>query len=132
MLATTIANVIVCASRSTQFPAGWNGLAATPPLAWRSYNAQVAFPGMEMSQAVIAANVAVLKDRSRSVDGMPGVSLWDVGYRTAGIDGGYANCVNGTMHDGDGNPMINEALFPDMASLVDDAHAKDVKMGWCE
>ena len=30
----------VAAPSSANFKAGWNGLAALPPLAWRSYNAQ--------------------------------------------------------------------------------------------
>jgi hypothetical protein len=83
-----------------------------------------------MTQQAIAENVAALVNRSRSVDGVP-TSLWDLGYRTAGIDGGYNACVNGTMHDAGGNPLIDTSLFPDMKGLVDGAHALGVKMGWC-
>ena len=35
---------------SSLFPAGWNGLAERPPLAWRSYNAQV--QGMKLDQVI--------------------------------------------------------------------------------
>ena len=57
---------------------------------------------MTLSQATITANIDALVNRSRTVDGVA-TSLWDLGYRTAGIDGGYELCINGTMHDQDGN-----------------------------
>eukprot|EP00937_MAST-01D_sp_MAST-1D-sp2_P000519 g519.t1 len=115
---------------STQFPAGWNGLAATPPLAWRSYNAQVAFPGMPMDEQHIRSNIDALTSRTRTVDGVP-TSLWDIGYRTVGIDGGWEQCVNRTMHDAQtGAPLVNTQLFPDLKLLVSYAHGKAVKMGW--
>lgn len=137
---------VLCAvGRSSEFPAGWNGLAPRPPLAWRSYNAQVAAPGMPMDQDSIRGNVDALVDQSRVVDGVP-TSLWDIGYQTAGIDGGYAKCVlkstgapcpaslkndgECTMHDAGGNPMINTDAFRDLKGLVDHAHSRDVKMGF--
>ena len=46
-----------------------------------------------MDQQSIQDNVDALRDKSRTVDGVP-TSLWDVGYRTAGIDGGYSQCVD--------------------------------------
>ena len=55
-------------------------------------------------------------------------SLWDVGYRTAGIDGGWEACVNHSYHDAAGRPMINTALFPDMGAMVEEAHVSDVKV----
>jgi hypothetical protein len=110
-----------------QFPAGWNGLAERPPLAWRSYNAQV--QGMVLNQQVLEGNIDALTSKNRTVDGVP-TSLWDLGYRTVGIDGGYETCINNTMHDEAGNPMINTELFPDMKGFVDYGHAKHIKMGW--
>jgi alpha-galactosidase len=121
---------------SSRFPAGWNGLAATPPLAWRSYNAQV--EGTVLSQQTMQANIEALVSRDRTVDGKL-TSLWDLGFRTAGIDGGWDLCVNVTDQDGDtkktyhdptGKPMINTQVFPDMKGLVDFSHERDIKLGW--
>ena len=127
-LAVLVANHVT--ALTTRFPAGWNGLAEKPPLAWRSYNAQVAYPGMPMDQNSISQNIDVLTNRSRMVDGAP-TSLWDLGYRTAGIDGGWEKCDGkGSMHDAGGNPVVDTTLFPDMAGLVAHGHARGVKMGF--
>ncbi len=112
---------------SARFPAGWNGLAERPPLAWRSYNAQV--QGMPLDQQTMVAAIDALTNRSRSVGGVP-TSLWDLGYRTAGIDGGWELCVNKSMHDGQGHPLIDASKFPSMKGLTDYAHARNVSMGW--
>jgi hypothetical protein len=59
--------------------------------------------------------IEVLRSRNRSVGDKP-TSLWDLGYRTAGIDGGWEFCDNSkkTYHASNGRPMINTTLFPDM------------------
>jgi hypothetical protein len=78
---------------------------------------------------VLQETIDALTNRSRTVDGVPTL-VWDIGYRTAGIDGGYEDCINNTMHDVNGNPMVNTTLFPDMKGLVQYAHARGVKMGF--
>eukprot|EP01051_Picozoa_sp_SAG22_P016190 SAG22_NODE_2240_length_2803_cov_1.576923_4_plen_284_part_00 len=111
------------------FAAGWNGLAKTPPLAWRTYNAQ--YLGMEMDEQMMRESIDALTARNRTVDGAP-TSLWDIGYRQAGIDGGSELCAEDrhSHHDAAGNPEINTALFPDMAGLVRYAASKQVGVGW--
>jgi hypothetical protein len=124
---TVVCSVASVAGLTKEFPAGWNGLAERPPLAWRSYNAQV--QGMPLTQQVMQESIDALTSKKRNVDGVP-TSLWDMGYRTAGIDGGYESCTNNTMHDHAGNPIIDTKIFPDMKGLVDYGHSKGVSMGW--
>ena len=119
----------VQAPSSTKFPAGWNGLAITPPLAWRSYNAQR--EGLVLNQQTMQETIEVLRSRNRSVGDKP-MSLWDLGYRTAGIDGGWEFCDNSkkTYHASNGRPMINTELFPDMKALADFSHEREISLGW--
>jgi len=113
---------------SSKFAPGWNGLARTPPLAWRSYNAQVDSQ-FAMTQANFVEIIDALADRSRTVAGVP-TSLLDLGYSTVGIDGGYELCPGGTGHDADGRPIINTATFPNITALAAHAHALHIKLGW--
>ena len=61
-----------------------DGLALTPPRAWRSWNQ---FNGA-VTQADVERALHGLADRSRLVDGKP-TSLADLGYTDAGIDDGW-------------------------------------------
>lgn len=57
-----------------------------------------------------------------------------MGYNDFGIDEGWEDCKagpGGTQHDAAGNPLINTTRFPDLASLVDTAHAENLEIGWC-
>jgi hypothetical protein len=38
--------------------------------------------------------------------------------------------VNGSFHDAEGRPLVDEAKFPSLASMVAHAHAIGVKAGW--
>lgn len=75
--------------------------------------------------------IEALRSRNRSVGDTP-TSLWDLGYRTAGIDGGWELCDNSkkTYHASNGRPMINTDLFPDMKALADFSHERKVDVGW--
>ena len=64
-----------------------DGLALTPPRAWRSWNQ---FNGA-VTQADVERALHGLADRSRLVDGKP-TSLADLGYTDAGIDDGWQEC----------------------------------------
>ena len=55
-----------------------NGRAHRPPQGWRHWNQW----NGDITQAIIEENMHMLADRSRS-----GVSLADLGYNDAGIDG---------------------------------------------
>ena len=109
------------------YPPGWNGLATTPPLGWRSWNSY----GNRVSADNFNATMEAMAAKLWTVDGKDNVSLIDVGYTTAGIDEGWEGCgqgVNGTQHDAAGNPVVN-AKFPDMAGLVKQGHKLGLQAG---
>ena len=117
---------------STAFPPGWNHLAKSPPMGWRSWNA-------------FGANINDKTFRNDAIDAVTAkvwdvggakASLFEVGYTRVGIDEGWENC-SGTdpdhglrQHNVDGTPMINVDKFPDLKGLVDYGHSKGVLMGW--
>ena len=67
------------AALPTEFPPGWNGEAVRPPMAWRSWNAFLA----NIDDALIRANIDALVEKTKA-----GLSLWDVGFKSIGIDEG--------------------------------------------
>jgi hypothetical protein len=104
-----------------------NGLALTPPLGWRSYNAF----GGHVSQPLMEAMMDALVDRSRAVDGTP-MSLLDLGYNHVGLDGGWNYCFpeNHTFHwASDGRPVWNDD-FPNPSAMVAKAHTLGLRPGW--
>ena len=116
---------------STAFPPGWNHLAKSPPMGWRSWNAFGANINDKTFRNAIDAVTAKVWD----VGGAK-ASLFEVGYTRVGIDEGWENC-SGTdpdhglrQHNADGTPMINVDKFPDLKGLVDYGHSKGVLMGW--
>eukprot|EP00040_Diaphanoeca_grandis_P044837 m.271969 g.271969 ORF g.271969 m.271969 type:complete len:602 (+) comp98455_c0_seq1:225-2030(+) len=115
---------------SKAFPPGWNGLAKTPALGWRSWYAYYT----NMDQSMISDVIDALTANNRTVKGWDGpVSLCDLGYCAAGIDEGWEGCglgVNDTQHYLNGTPAVNPIKFPDMKGLVEYGHSKGVKMGW--
>ena len=128
--------LLCCASahgRSTDFPPGWNGLAAKPPMGWRSWNAF----GNRITQDMMLSAAAALTARTRRVSGhAANVSLCDVGYCSVGVDEGWENC-SGTaprsgqrQHDAAGLPLIDTHSFPDTAGMVAKIHALGLSAGW--
>ena len=104
-----------------------DGLALTPPLGWRSYNAF----GGNFDQVTMVAMIKAMVDRSRSVDGKP-TSLPDLGDKRVGLDGGWNYCFpeNHTFHwESDGRPVWNDG-FPDPKAMVAEAHALGLSPGW--
>jgi hypothetical protein len=121
--------VLLCASivRATNngFP---NALGVTPPRGWRSWNA---FQG-NISQARISAQFAGATAVRFTIAGVP-TSLASLGYSNIGIDDGWDACgqgINGSFHDSNGDPMIDETLFPDMAGMVKSAASENLTMGF--
>jgi alpha-galactosidase len=105
-----------------------NGLAPTPPMGWRNWNA---YQG-DIDDSVIRMAIDRMTSRKRLVDGMP-TSLSDLGYGRVGIDDNWQACgtgYKGSFHAQDGTPLVNASRFPDLKSLVDYGHGKGVKMGW--
>lgn len=119
---------LLCCFLSLPVGALENGLARTPPLGWRSWNAY----GGGVTQQKMEAVIVAMADRSRMVDGAP-TSLHDLGYEFIGLDDGWQACgagVNGSFHDAAGRPLIDTAKFPDMKLMVAAAHARGLKAGW--
>lgn len=102
-----------------------NGLALTPPMGWRSWNAF----HEDVSQSVMLQQVsAIAKRRTPSQP-----SLLELGYNHVGIDNGWEACgagVNRTFHNASGYPIVNKTIFPDMAAMTAEAASKGVTMGW--
>eukprot|EP00038_Savillea_parva_P008836 m.179517 g.179517 ORF g.179517 m.179517 type:complete len:497 (-) comp14778_c0_seq1:22-1512(-) len=73
----------------TQVQGGSNGLAVKPPMSWRSWNQF----GWYITQDVILSAAQGLVNSSRPIKGMPpGTSLLDLGYKSVGMDEGWAAC----------------------------------------
>jgi alpha-galactosidase len=119
--------------------AGNNGLALTPPLSWRSWNAF----GWQISAETMRIAANGLIDTSRAIIGRPsGTSLLDLGFNSVGQDEGWAACApqpgypsgNWMFHksnvDGSISPVVNQTLFPDMKGLVEEIHSKGLQVGW--
>ena len=88
-----------------------NGLAATPPMGWRSWN----FMKQNVSQERILQQVAAV---TASRNGKP--SLLELGYNHVGIDDGWQACgagVNHSFHNATGYPIINLTRFPSMLAM---------------
>ena len=116
------------------FPPGWNGLATTPPMGWRSWYAYYTSFDQGMIETVIDALVA----KNRTVAGWDGpVSLCDLGYCDVGLDDNWQKCgeygrKKGTLtsHDEHGTPMVNTKIFPDLKAMTDHAHKLGLTAGW--
>ena len=129
ILLSGILSAASAAGKSKEFPPGWNGLARTPPMGWRSWNAF----GNRISQSMMMDAAAAMTAKNRSVKGWEGVvSLCDLGYCSVGVDEGWEGCgagVNGTQHDAAGLPTI-DSNFPDTGKMVDEVHNLGLECGW--
>ena len=119
--------------RSTAFPPGFNGLAKTPPMGWRSWNAF----GNRITQEMMIDAAQAIVAKNRSVVGYyESVSLCDMGYCSVGVDEGWENCSGvdpghgERQHDAAGLPLIDLNSFRDMGSMVDKIHALGLAAGW--
>mmetsp|Transcript_19909 Transcript_19909/g.39077 ORF Transcript_19909/g.39077 Transcript_19909/m.39077 type:complete len:454 (-) Transcript_19909:128-1489(-) len=109
-----------------------DGLARTPPMGWRSWNAY----HDKVSQDIIVKAAREIAQK-RDVNGRPvntgGISLLDLGFNDVGLDDNWQACNKGfhnTFHDQQGMPLINTELFPDLKKMTDDIHALGLKAGW--
>jgi alpha-galactosidase len=160
MLAAARASALLLVLAAPAARAGFNGMARTPPMSWRSWNQF----GCNVSQPDISAASRALVDRSRTVDGVP-TSLFDLGYVTVGLDDCYqgltptSGCTYPgygsdalafeleaeggaaaaaapprgppyTQHDDNGRPLINRTRFPDLLALTAEAHALGLQAGF--
>lgn len=119
---------------------GFNGMARTPPMGWRSWNQY----SWQIDETVVLNALDGLIDTTRPIVGLPsGSSLKDMGYAEVGIDEGWASCgwPHGFPHGGwayhrtdptTGQvlPVINTTLFPSLASLNSQLHASGLRSGF--
>jgi len=101
------------------------GIAITPPMGWRSWNAF----SLDISEGRILQQLSALRQPG------PGqsASLLILGYDEVAVDDGWQACgagVGGSFHDVDGHPLVNKTRFPDIKAMVTAARAQGVKMGW--
>ena len=99
-------------------------------MGWRTWNQ---FQGA-VTQDIVAANMRVLADRSRMIDGKR-QSLADIGYTDAGIDDGWQQCGSYgpegyRYHDANGSPVVDTSEFPDLAAIPSLAHSLNLTAGW--
>ena len=76
--------------------------------------------------------IDALVSKTWTIEGEANKSLADAGYTSMGIDEGWEGCgqgINGTQHTASGDPVINNARFPDMKGLVDYGHSNGLKIG---
>ena len=131
--------VLVLSTSLPTAPAADNGLALTPPLGWRSFNAFWGIIDQQKMETIMDAMV----NNSRTVGGKP-TSLVELGYRHVGLDGGWNYCFpnNKTFHMEDGTPVWcdwakgrpcqGNVSFPDPQHMVTKAKSLGLSPGWCE
>lgn len=122
------AQFLILAGLGVANAAGPDGLARTPPMGWRSWNAF----GRNINQSKMQEIMDVAAARTRTVNGAP-TSLLDLGYINMGLDDNWQDCGAGNLsafHNTDGLPVVNLDRFPDMHSMVDYAHSLGLHAGW--
>ncbi|GBG33929.1 Alpha-galactosidase [Hondaea fermentalgiana] len=128
--------VAVTATLLTRAQAAEDGLARTPPMGWRSWNA---YQGRVNQDIIIAAAKAMVK--RYDANGKPvetgsdeeGTSLLDLGYDDVGLDDNWQLCgagFNNSFHNEDGYPIVNLERFPDMKAMTNEIHSLGLKAGW--
>ena len=117
---------------------GTRGVALTPPLGWRSFNA---FWGI-IDQVKMEGTMDAMTNKSRSVAGQP-TSLLELGYNHIGLDGGWNYCFpeNKSFHTKEGEPVWcdwakgrpcqGNVSFPDPQAMVDKERRLGLAPGWC-
>lgn len=105
------------------------GLARTPPMGWRSWNAY----GGNVDQSKLETVMEKMLVKRPVFGESEPKSLLDIGYKVVGLDDNWQACgkgFNGSFHDKLGNPLINTDRFPNMAGMVDKAHSLGLLAGF--
>ena len=151
---------LMAGAQNAHFAPGWNGLARSPPLGWRSWNA---FGGPQNNQPAITASVMRETIEAMVMKREGGLSLADIGFASVGVDEGWEQCtlprmgnLTGcplrnetsnlycntycqnksnfcTQHNAAGGIMISEGQFggwAGMRALVEYGHSKNISMGF--
>eukprot|EP00322_Chrysochromulina_rotalis_P014404 CAMPEP_0115844618 /NCGR_PEP_ID=MMETSP0287-20121206/8921_1 /TAXON_ID=412157 /ORGANISM="Chrysochromulina rotalis, Strain UIO044" /LENGTH=438 /DNA_ID=CAMNT_0003298349 /DNA_START=63 /DNA_END=1379 /DNA_ORIENTATION=+ len=109
-----------------------NGLAKLPPLGWRSWNLYGGNVNQKKIEGIMDSMVR--RDPRYTVDGNP-TSLCDLGYCDVGLDDNWQACGSYgdegyTYHDEDGNPIVNEEVFPSLKNMTSKAHSLGLMSGF--
>ncbi|CAD7942032.1 unnamed protein product [Amoebophrya sp. A120] len=95
-----------------------DGLATTPLMGWRSWNA---YSG-DVDQAVMEKSITAIAAEFAAS-----------GYRDVGLDDNWQLCgagAHGTFHDEAGRPLVNASRFTDLKALTRLAHQNNLTAGW--
>lgn len=113
-----------CFARIALVSALDDGLARTPPMGWRNWNAFM----QDISQDILERTMDAMVKK-----GPNGLSLLDVGYSDVGLDDYWQACgqgLRGGFHDKAGRPIVNTTTFPDLRGMVSHGHDLNLTVGW--
>ena len=105
-----------------------NGLALTPPMGWRTWNAY----SCDVNQTIVE-KIMDLMVETHSFKTGTNVSLLQLGYKDVGLDDCWQNCgagYKGSFHTKTGDPIVDESKFPDLGQMVEHGHKKNLTVGW--
>ncbi len=123
MLASTI--VLTLAGFATADLAAGVARPALPPMGWRSWNWFMC----DIDQATMVSQIRALAARPAWAD----KSLLELGYRHAGLDDCWQDCVGpgGSYHDPTtGAPLVNTTAFPSLADMAREGSIVGVSVGF--
>ena len=106
-----------------------NGYGLTPPMGWRSWNCY----GAHVNQTLMEQVMDKMVEKTRKTWDNKVTSLADLGYISVGLDDNWQACnkgINGSFHDSEGHPLVNNKTFPSMKGMVKYGHDKSLKVGW--
>ena len=105
-----------------------DGLAITPPMGWRTWNAYAC----DVNQTIIEKIMHLItKQHSFGINNKN--SLWDLGYSDVGLDDCWQKCgtgYKGGFHTRSGEPIVNTEKFPDLGGMVEYGHNLNLTVGW--
>ena len=105
-----------------------NGLALTPPMGWRTWNAYACNVNQTLLEKIMDLMV-----EPRSFGTEKNISLFQIGYKDVGLDDCWQKCgagYKGSFHTESGEPIVDEDKFPDLEQMVAYGHRKKLTVGW--
>ena len=105
-----------------------DGLALTPPMGWRTWNAY----GCDVNQTVLEQTMDLMT-QLHSFGTEKNTSLYSLGYQDVGLDDCWQKCgagYLGSYHTEKGDPIVDLVKFPDLGSMVKFGHDRNLTVGW--
>ena len=129
-LRTSGAVLVLAAAAACSVDGLDNSLGLLPPMGWRNWWSW----GGDVDQAKMEFAFTKMTERKRRAVGRSGLaSFADLGYVRAGLDDAWQACgtgVNGSFHDAEGRPLVDQQKFPDMAAMVRFGTSRGLLPGW--